>query len=36
MKIVFFEEGVRLFEGGMLIVSAQISRGYAYLGGYAY
>ena len=36
MKIILFEEGVRLFEGGMLIVSTQISRGYVYLGGYAY
>ena len=36
MKIILFEEGVRLFEGGMLIVSAQISREYVYLGGYAY
>ena len=36
MKIILFEEGVRLFEGGMLIVSAQMSRGYIYLGGYAY
>ena len=32
MKIILFEEGVRLFEGGMLIVSTQISRGYVYLG----
>ena len=32
MKIIFFEEGVRLFEGGMLIVSTQISRGYVYWG----
>ena len=30
MKIILFEEG------GMLIVSAQISKGYVYLGGYAY
>ena len=36
MKIILFEEEVRLFEGGMLIVSTQISRGYVYLGGYAY
>ena len=35
-KIIFFEEGVPLFEGGMLIVSAKFSRGYVYLGGYAY
>ena len=31
MKIILFQEGVRLLEGGMLIVSAQISRGYIYL-----
>ena len=36
MKIILFEEGVCLFEGGMLMFSAQISRGYVYLGGYAY
>ena len=33
MKIILFDEGVHLFEGGMLIVSAQISRGYVYSGG---
>ena len=36
MKIILFRRGVRLFEGGMLIVSGQFSRGYVYLGGYAY
>ena len=36
MKIILFEEGVRLFEGSMLIVSAQFSGGYVYLGGYTY
>ena len=36
MKIILFEEGVPLFEGGMLIVSAKFSRGYVYLRGYAY
>ena len=36
MKIVLFEKGVPLFEGGMLIVSPEFSRGYVYLGGYAY
>ena len=32
----FSERGLRLFEGGTLIVFANFSRGYAYLGGYAY
>ena len=36
MKIILFEEGVPLFEEGMLMVSAKFSRGYVYLGGYAY
>ena len=36
MKIILFQEGVRLFEVGMLYVSAKISKGYVCLGGYAY
>ena len=35
MKIIFIEESITLFCGGMLIVSAQFSRGYVYLGTYA-
>ena len=36
MEIILFGKGVCLFEGGMLIISGQFSRGYVYLGGYTY